>query len=41
MTRVKIHTEIPHPGQISHAFSDHLDFILLVRTVTFFPENNF
>ena len=37
-TRLKIHTEIPHPGQIAHAFSDHRIFILLVRTVTFFPK---
>ena len=29
------YTQIPHPGQISHAFSDHRNFILLVRTVTF------
>ena len=34
-TRLKIHTEIPPSGQISHAFSDHLNFILLVRTVAF------
>ena len=34
-TWLEIHTEIPHPGQISHAFSDHRNFILLVRTVTF------
>ena len=34
-TRLKIYTEIPSSGQISHAFSDHPDFILLVRTVAF------
>ena len=34
-TRLKIHTEIPPPGQILHAFIDHRDFILLVHTVTF------
>ena len=37
-TRVKIQTEIPHPGQILHAFSDHRDFILLVGTVIFFQK---
>ena len=34
-TRLKIYTKIPPSGQISHTFSDHRDFILLVRTVTF------
>ena len=33
--RLKIHTEIPPSGQISHAFSDHQDLILLVPTVAF------
>ena len=33
--RLKIHTEIPPSGRISHAFSDHRIFILLVRTVAF------
>ena len=36
------YTPKSHPSeQISHAFSDHQDFILLVRTVTIFPKNNF
>ena len=30
-----MHTEIPPSGQISHAFSDHMIFILLNRTVAF------
>ena len=34
-TRLKIYTEILASGQISHAFSDHRDLILLVRTVAF------
>ena len=29
-TRLKIYTKIPPSGQILHAFSDNLDFILLV-----------
>ena len=29
------YTEIPSSGQISHAFSDHPDSIVLVRTVAF------
>ena len=32
-TWLKIHTEVCPSGQILHAFSDHRDFILLVRTV--------
>ena len=35
---LKIHTEIPPSGQISHAFSDQRNFILLVRTVAFFHK---
>ena len=38
-TRLKIYTGIPPSGQISHAFSDHQDFILLARTVSF-PQKN-
>ena len=30
-----MHTEIPPSGQISQAFSDQRNFILLVLTVTF------
>ena len=38
-TRLKIYTKITSSGQIVHAFSNHRDFILLVRIVTFFSEN--
>ena len=35
---LKIHTENPPSGQISHAFSGQWDFILLVRTVAFYQK---
>ena len=35
---LKYTTKFPHPGQTSLAFSDHRNFILLVRTVTFFQK---
>ena len=33
-----MYTEISLSGQISHAFSDHRNFILLVCTVAFFQK---